>query len=273
VKPPTNKPVKPPTAKPNKGPTKAPTKGYGDPHFLTWNGDKFDFHGECDLVFVKNPHFRDGLGMDIHMRTKIRRNWSFVDVATLRIGADVLEVKGGKDERYWINGVEHDATPNSSISGFPIRYQRANSKQRVFIVDIGNDQMIEIRTYKDFVGVTVNGANKEDFGESTGLTGEFGTGRKLSRDGSVIEDVNDYGQEWQVHPEDGHFFRSLEGPQFPLQQCTLPSSFESNSRNRRLGESTTKMALAEKACAGAADFDACVFDVLLTDDIEMAGAF
>jgi von Willebrand factor type D domain len=276
--PPTPAPVKvtPAPVKPTK-PTKAPTKGYGDPHFVTWNGEKFDFHGECDLVFIQNPHFRQGLGLNIHMRTKMRRNWSFVDVAVIQIGDDILEVKGGQEEHYWINQVEYDATPTAVISGFNMRYKLANKKQRVFIIDLEQGQSIEIRTYKDFVGVTVHGATDADFGASVGITGEFGSGRKLGRDGKEIEDLIAYGQDWQVMPSDGLLFRTLEGPQYPLEQCRLPSTFAGTARRRRLGENTAKLELARQACAekiqNPEDFDSCVFDVLLTDDAEMAGAF
>jgi hypothetical protein len=270
----TTAPVK---ATPAQKPTNAPTKGWGDPHFVTWNGEKFDFHGECDLVFIQNPRFRQGLGLNIHMRTKMRRNWSFVDVAAIQIGNGILEVKGGQDERYWINQKEYNAAPTGVIGGFKMRYQRANKKQRVFIIDLEHGQSIEIRTYKDFVGVTVHGATAADFGSSVGITGEFGSGRKLGRDGREIKDVNDYGQDWQVQLSDGLLFRTLEGPQFPLEQCRLPSTFEGTARRRRLGESSAKLEWARQACVdkikNLEDLEACVFDVLLTDDIEIAGAF
>jgi hypothetical protein len=43
----------------------------GDPHFKTFGGEMYDFHGECDLVLLHNPEFNNNLGMDIHIRTKI----------------------------------------------------------------------------------------------------------------------------------------------------------------------------------------------------------
>jgi hypothetical protein len=267
---------------------KADPGAYGDPHFNTWTGEMFDFHGACDLVYVHNPGFHQGVGMDIHVRTKMRRQWSYIDTLTLRIGTDVLEVKGGAAETYWLNNVEQDATPTNTLSGFSLSYHRSNSKQRTFIVDLGQDQRIEIGTFKDFVSVTIHGATAEDFGTSTGLAGEFGTGRKLTRDGlsEMVDDI-DYGQEWQVHPSlsadsdpdaDPMLFRKVEGPQFPEEQCILPTSVVLTERRRRLSESEVKQGVAEKACKlhhiqGSAEFDACVFDVLLTDDIEMVLAY
>jgi hypothetical protein len=249
----------------------------GDPHFTTWNGSKFDFHGECDLVFVHSPAFHNGLGLDIHVRTKIVRTWSYIDVAVVKIGKDVLEYKGGDDEQYWINKVAYDGTASNKIGDFNIEYKRTSSKQREMNIDIGDGHRIEIKSYKTMVGVTIVGGTKADFGKSVGLTGEFGTGRKLGRDGREISDANEFGQEWQVHAEDGLFFRTLEGPQFPLEQCKMPSSFQGAERHRRLGESTAKVEAAEKACADKIkdpeEFENCVFDVLLTNDIGIAGAY
>jgi von Willebrand factor type D domain len=250
---------------------------HGDPHFATWDGGKFDFHGECDLVFVQDPGFRNGLGLDIHVRTKIVRNWSYIDVAVVKIGKDVLEFKGGDDEHYWINKVSYDGTPANKIGDFNVDYKRTSSKQREMTLDLGEGLTINIKSYKTMVGVTIVGGSKVDFEKSVGLTGEFGTGRKIGRDGRVITDPNEFGQEWQVRAEDGLFFRTLEGPQFPLEQCKMPSSFQGAERHRRLGESTARLQAAEKACAhkisDPEEFDNCVFDVLLTEDLGIAGAF
>jgi hypothetical protein len=249
----------------------------GDPHFTTWNGKKFDFHGECDLVFVQSPAFHHGLGLDIHVRTKIVRNWSYIDVAVVKIGKDVLEYKGGDDEHYWINNVAHDGTPTNKIGDFNLDYKRTSSTQREMSVDIGHGHRVEIKSYKTMVGVTIIGGNREDFEKSVGLTGEYGTGRKLGRDGREIANSIEFGQEWQVRPEDGLFFRTVEGPQFPLEQCKMPSSFQASERHRRLGESTANLHAAEKACAHKSsdpdEFDKCIFDVLLTEDLGIAGAF
>jgi hypothetical protein len=212
--------------------------------------------------------------MFIHIRTTIRRQFSFVDVVAVQIGNDVLEMKGGDAEIYWINGVEHDATSVSSISGFPMDYRRVNSKQRLLVIHLPDDQSIEIRTYKEFVSVNVHGATSADFGNATGLVGDFRSGRKLGRDDvGDIDDPIAFGQEWQVHPDEPQIFRTLREPQFPESQCKLPSSFQVAERRRRLGESIIKIKQAESACSDKihdpSDFDACVFDVLLTDDVDI----
>jgi hypothetical protein len=67
-----------------------------DPHFVTFGGESFSFHGECDLVLMTSPGFASGLWLDIHVRTtridNVRMSYSFISgVAVRRIGTDVLE--------------------------------------------------------------------------------------------------------------------------------------------------------------------------------------
>ena len=61
------------------------------------------------MVYLKNPGFKnkqgETVGMDIHIRTKITSWWSAIDGAAMRIGEDVLEMRGGSEDTwFWING-------------------------------------------------------------------------------------------------------------------------------------------------------------------------
>jgi cysteine-rich repeat protein len=53
----------------------------GDPRFKTWRGKHFDYHGECDLVLLHSSAFESGLGLDVYIRTKIRRDMSYISSA------------------------------------------------------------------------------------------------------------------------------------------------------------------------------------------------
>jgi hypothetical protein len=85
----------------------------------------------------------------------------------------------------------------------------------------------------------------------------------------------DFGQEWQVLPTGPKLFLEPEGPQLPEQTCILPSELHAEEKRRRLGAALVTETMAELACAKVpvAERDACVFDVLTTDDVEMAGAY
>lgn len=242
----------------------------GDPHIKTWKGELYDFHGVCDLVMVQNPYFESGLGMDIHIRTKRTRGWSYIANAVLRIGEETLEIMGGSEANYWINGVRGGEL--DMLSGFEITHHVVHTHQREFRVKLNRKESVFFKTFKDMIMVNVENASTKNFGNSLGLLGSFGKGEKKARDNlTIIEDDNEFGQEWQVRANEAKLFHNLEGPQAP-KKCELPST---QALRRRLGESKLDMDDAKAACARVdpKDFDICVFDVLATEDADIAGAY
>jgi len=239
----------------------------GDPHFKTWTGERFDFHGACDLVLLQNHVFDNNKGMDIHIRTKFTKQWSYIESAVLRIGKETLEVTGGTDleEYYWINKVAN-GNLDHGIAGFKTEYKKVNSKQRQFIVYLGLDKgKIILQTFKDFVRVDVEDGSRAVFRGSVGLMGVYGTGEKVGRDKTtVIPDTNAFGLEWQVQGSETMLFHNVDGVQAP-ERCAMPRR---TIAHRRLGEVNMSMADAEFACSrvNASDRDACIFDVLATND-------
>lgn len=270
-------------------PAPAPPGGtaLGDPHFKTWQNEHYEYHGQCDMVLVKDPNFANGLGLDIHIRTKLVRFWSYIQSVAIRIGSDILELQGSADPEdyqfhYWIN-YEYQAEIDF-IGGFPVKgySKKVHSHKNKFEIDLssvfGNEDgglKILISSFKEFLKVEFENASEEAFGKSVGLLGEFSTGKTLARDGStVIDDFTDLGQEWQVLPADGKLFLESSIPQFP-EMCIEPED-PRGERRRRLAESKISVKEAEAACASLKDpIDRkdCVYDILATQDIEMVGAF
>jgi len=256
---------------------------FGDPHFKTWAGKYYDFHGVCDLMLLKNPEFENGLGMNIHVRTTRMGIWSYISSAAIRIGDDVLEIVGGRgDTKFWINGVpgENSEISNASdgteltstLSGYPLIFKKLSRKKREFVVKLGKGDKIVFTTWNAFVGVHIRNANADHFQKSVGLMGSFPEGLKLARDNtSVVDDSNIFGQEWQVLASEPKLFRNIEGPQHPI-GCEIPAHSE---MRRRLEESTVTIHEAKKACANVnADvMDLCVFDIMATGDKSTFGAY
>jgi hypothetical protein len=242
--------------------------GQGDPHFKTWTGANFDYHGECDLILIQSAAFESGLGLDVHIRTKIRNGMSFISSAVLRIGTDVLEV--ASKGVYYLNGVAGADLP-AEFSGLAFSHTQPTDKQHEFDVHIGGRERIKIKTYKDFVSVLVEKGRREHFGDSVGLMGDFEMGKMIARDGTtVLNDPNAFGQEWQVLETEPNFFQTNRLPQHP-QVCTMPAPKKVSQLRRRLSESTVEELAAEKACAHWVEGkDDCVFDVLVTGDLDMA---
>jgi hypothetical protein len=249
--------------------TSAGGGGQGDPHFKTWRGHSFNYHGECDLVLLHSSKFGSGLGLDVHIRTKMRRDMSYISAAVVRMGTDILEVES--QGVYNLNGVLGAELPKD-FSGFAFSYTQPTDKQHVFEIYMGGLESIKVKTYKDFVSVLIEQGQSKHFGDSVGLMGDFEHGRMIARDGnSVLDDANAFGQEWQVLDTEPTFFQTLRLPQHPM-ECTMPTPMQASQLRRRLLESSSVAELAaEEACAHWGEGkDDCVFDVLTTGDLEMA---
>jgi hypothetical protein len=269
------------TAYPSFAPSARDDRGgvSGDPHFRTWSGESYDFHGVCDLVLLKNTQFGEGLGMDIHVRTMVMfKMYSYVDSASVRIGNDTLEVKGGEKDIIWMNGeqvVDIDDNEDAIVlsSKFPVSIKKLSERSTEVRINLGGNEEIVIKTWGKMVRVSVSHASSENFGTSVGMMGEYSTGAKLGRDGiTKIEDSNIFGQEWQVLPTEAKLFHEIGDTVQSPESCKIPSSHE---MRRRLLEASVTLEEAKMACdhVPRAEFDLCTFDIMATNDVDSAGAY
>jgi hypothetical protein len=223
----------------------------------------------CDLVLLHNEKFESGLGLDVHIRTELRRDMAYIASAALRIGEDILEV--ASQGVFWLNGVLNADLPNE-FSGFAFSHTQPTDKQHAFEVYLGDRERIKVKTYKDFVSVLIEQGKREHFLDSGGLMGDYPAGRMIARDGkTVIDDANVFGQEWQVLNTEPSLFRTARFPQYP-KVCIMPTFVQAGRLSRLLSESSVdELAAAEKACDHWGEGkDDCVFDVLTTGDLKMA---
>jgi hypothetical protein len=251
----------------------------GEPHIITWMGEHYEYHGQCDIVLVKDALFADGLGLDVQIRTKIVRFWAYIKNAAIRIGNDILEIEGSADpednqSRYWIN-YEYQGELNE-FAGFPVTIKVQSTYKRVYEIDLSSKfpgEKISIHIYKEFVRVKFSGS-RDAFGNTVGLLGDFNTGKTLARDGStVLDDFTELGNEWQVLPAEPKLFHEVSHPQFPT-KCVEPED-PRGERRRRLDENTVTEEQAEAACAFLKDplsRKDCVYDIVATQDLDMVGA-
>jgi Holliday junction resolvase-like predicted endonuclease len=145
-------------------------------------------------------------------------------------------------------------------------------------VMVGEKEHIQMKVAKDMVHVEVKGRSTK-FEVSVGVMGTHphkGHGR-VARDGqTVIHDLNELCQEWQVRGEDSRLFQVAKGPQFPT-QCTPPSDAHASNQRRLRQGSADEKALSEIAHAASAHLvnnhsmhNNCIFDVMATVDAEVA---
>ncbi|GAX27590.1 hypothetical protein FisN_13Hu321 [Fistulifera solaris] len=244
------------------------SSGFGDPHYKTWSGQVYDFHGACDLLLVKSSSFDNGKGLEIQVRTQMRDDWSFIAAAALRIGSDVLEI--GQQGFYYLNDVAGAALP-STIGGFPIALLHYGARRHKFEVDMGLHGKIIIKVFNEFLAVQIDDAHRDGFADSYGLMGSFVDGSLVGRNGRVIEDTDEFGLSWQVTDGEDMLFQEAKGPQYP-QLCLMPE--HKMTSRRQLAEA---MMSFEEASAACSDWDeetrdACIYDVMATGDLSMAEA-
>lgn len=209
----------------------------GDPHLQSWSGEWFEYMGECDLKLLYAPQFDGEQDMDIHVRTTIRYDYSFIEAAAIKIGDDVLEVASYGE--YAVNGVETALGPDDleslTMGGYPLHCTHIDDAKHILKFDIilGENKNITLKTMKDWVGVQVFNGDRDSFGKVSGLMGSY-DGAMLSRDGTDMhDDIVGLGQDWQVQPEEEMLFRTTRAPQAP-QSCRLPNG--EAKVTRRLGQ-------------------------------------
>ena len=238
--------------------------GGGDPHFKTWTGIKYDYHGECDLVLVDNPSFADGKGLRLHIRTVRKGYYSYIERAALQIGADSMEFINRND--WTINGEKPSNGEKVSLGGFRVfRFPGALS------VRLNEAEKIKI----DFLDrkngmpyIVVDDQSSKMFEGSLGMIGDWTSGTMMGRDGvTLLEDPETFALEWQVRDTEPMLFSTIRAPQFPA-KCIPPAKMMGN----RLGSSSMRK-MAEKACASwKEDKEDCIFDVMATRDLGAAEA-
>jgi hypothetical protein len=239
----------------------------GDPHFKTWTGEKFDYHGECDLVLIDHPEFDNGLGLRLHVRTTRVSYYSFMEEIALQIGDDVLQFTNDV-EKFHVNGEEvapQQKYVKTKLGPYTVhRYKRAISVK----FDQQKGAKIDFKTRSvGFPTVVVDGGETDVFKGSYGLLGDYNSGKKLARDGMTeLDDPTEFALEWQVRDTEPMLFLESRFPQFPT-QCIPPAKMMGN----RLGRSHMEK-VAEEACKNwkEDERDDCIFDVIATRNIAVA---
>ena len=267
-----------------------------DPHFQSFSGRFFSFHGQCDLLLMRSKMFA-GTGVAVHIRTTRVDNaragilsYSYISGVAIQVGKDTLEVTDGAT--LLINGSEEALLPHAknsaSFAGYSVTksFKGTNKRIHVYELDLRNGALITIRSniHTGLMFVDVMG----HFEDSEGLLGHSTNGL-VSRDGSSFAEdsstfgsssmaayVNSYSESWQILDTEPMLFQEVRDPQFP-HGCLYESSASSASKlrgNRRLMDVGTVVTLeaAEAACAkSTGDLKQfCIDDVVAMGDMQVA---
>lgn len=220
------------------------------------------------MVLVDIPNFGFSAGLTVHIRTTVRYAYSFIETAAIKIGDDVLQVSAWG--QYILNGVSNVDMPNT-IAGHGIEYTMQSDKQHTFVIDLSDGRHFTIKVFKDMVSFNFHLTGSDDeYAGTVGLLGHYKTGAHMARDNvTILDDPNEFGQEWQIRDTDPKLFMVDREPQFPA-KCIMPDATERASRRLR---ATVSSDAAELACAHIKQQeirDMCVFDVISTDDLSVA---
>ena len=217
--------------------------------------------------------FHNNTGMDLHIRTTIYEFYSYIETAALRVGKYTLQVE---QDKLTLGDTEFSYDDLPVTFGDDFKYEITMNEQ--------DDDHTQIRVllhehaeiffsyYKKFLHIFLSG-NVHDFYDSVGLTGEFGSGAMVARDGSIMEAFEEFAHNWQVNPAtDPLLFREARAPQFPTEKCRMPTVEAPSRRNLRGDKVLYKQAMEACAAKNGKRFDLCVDDVMATGDLGMANA-
>lgn len=277
-------------------------KGGGDPHFTTFYGRKFDYHGECDIVLLSSPGFAFGSGLVVHVRTKRMSgrliSYSYISAVAVSIGNNVFEVQ--EDGTLVMNGKRYSPSHDKDEThvSLPTKFGTYQFKKNM----IGKFKKISQYVLKlnnsvedvDPLAITIHANPRTNmlfvkidgnFLDSVGLLGTSSAGDNIvGRDGvtDMSKDWNAYGEEWQVRDTEPQLFEHQRAPQFP-EACVYHAADggvikKTHNLRRRLladGGYVTGLVTMEAAKNACADYtgenkENCVYDVMVMQDLEVA---
>jgi von Willebrand factor type D domain len=276
--------------------------GGGDPHFRTYDGTVYSYHGECDLIMTRSTAFDNGMGLDIHSRTAmVGKSWSLISNAAIRIGKDIYEITN-QDTTY-VNAVEQIEYPFILAGKYPVtkeiemlggttnewneefKTETNQLEPRIhYTIDLSSrsdttpptdssKNQIKINIYRNMISVRVDAY----VNDAEGMLGVHDAKGLVGRDHhTVYEDINDMGAAWQVRDTDVSLFVNRGSVMYP-EECKVPTKAAVSETHRQLRSyaDTKKMEEAKSACANVSSdvYSFCIEDVLRTGDISMVHGF
>jgi hypothetical protein len=248
---------------------------------MTYDGTAYTYHGQCDLVMAKSKDIDGtGLSLDVHARTTIKADWSYVSNAAVKIGDDVLEITTNANVTHYFNGEPNVDFPILMADKYIVRTQRVEAFPGQFRTDYMVDlkvrddgarergDFIHIKYFKEMLTVDVEAHLPDSMG-MLGVSGEEGMIKRDLKTPIAKENTAQMGLEWQVRDNEVKLFNDMtRAPQYP-EQCYLPKT---ESRRRLRAQTSAMASAANDACASAEPTmrEFCVHDVILTGDVQSA---
>merc|ERR1712151_532098 len=90
--------------------------------------------------------YQDGKGLEVQIRTEIKKDWSFISAVAVQIGSNVIEVHS--NGRYYIDGVEEVDIFRAKLSGHRMTWKSTRIHPglnfELFTIYLENDAKIHV---------------------------------------------------------------------------------------------------------------------------------
>lgn len=209
----------------------------------------YNYHGECDLIMTRSYSFDNGLGLEVHSRTKLVNGvWSLITNTAIQIGSDIFEVNNNGEA--YLNHKEITTFPIEMADKFTvikeIDLSTSTSIENEMIVEYTIDlnersdsppytpelqNQIIITFYQSMITVKVNAPLQDAVGMlenhiTYGLDGH-------DDHNNVYMNPNDMNNAWQVTDKDPLLFNDIGSVLYSEKCIVLKESVESQSRKLR----------------------------------------
>jgi len=238
-----------------------------DPHFKTWNGDKYDFHGECDMIHVTNDH------LDLHIRTQSiwsdehsGNGWSGVVLAALRFDDDILEVNALEENAVSVNGDPVTLDTFTLDDVYPVQISTTNTGKKSVKVTMSGGQYIEFLFHLESLVIRMD-AHGSDFYGSQGMAGNWNQPGLIGRDSVRSFDLKNertlYAMQWEVNVDRGDPVLFSTPPIHKCSDVPQAPPMEEKDEARRLVDVEFAKVLCDSIAPEGSEWrEDCIFDMI-----------
>ncbi|MEE6482046.1 hypothetical protein FKM82_013131 [Ascaphus truei] len=233
--------------------------GWGDPHYTTFDGYKFDLQGTCTYVLVKYSGNETGLtpfSIDEKNENRGNKVVAYVRLVNIDVYGHRISIVKGEISKVRVDGVTVNIPV--SLDGGKVNIVQSG-KTALIITDFG------LRASYDWNWHVIVKLPSSYHGTTTGLCGNFNGNRlddMITKDNKPASSIIEWAKSWKVNDQDPFCFDSCTG------SCM---SCNEKKKHQYTGENSCGLITASNGpfnkCQTGIDsdnfFSSCVYDVCI----------